>query len=191
MKLKELCDISNGSILSRFRRDTSPSQLPVITVKAAENPEENVSLEWLDDSHPQLLRAQKGDLIMSMTQPNTFIIDDRLAGWVVPSTFAYFHIQDPNQLMVGYLKWFLDASEEYQRQLYLLKNGGGAIQFLKINDLKEVNITLPNMDQQKKVASMMSIIQKETELYQKKMKLQTALMNYQGNQWIKENQHGN
>lgn len=191
MKLKELCDISNGSILSRFHNGNHDEKINVISVKAADNPEAEVYSESLDVSNPQLLRAQKGDLIMSMTQPNVFIIDQRLEGWVVPSTFAYFHIKNPEQLKVGYLKWFFDYSEEYQRQLHLLRNAGNNIQFLKINELKEVNITLPTLAQQQKIANMMATIKKEKALYDKKIELQVKLMNYQGNQYIKENQHGN
>lgn len=191
MKLKELCDISNGSILSRFHNGNHDKKINVISVKAADNLEAEVYSESLDVSNPQLLRAQKGDLIMSMTQPNVFIIDQRLEGWVVPSTFAYFHIKNPEQLKVGYLKWFFDYSEEYQRQLHLLRNAGNNIQFLKINELKEVNITLPTLDQQQKIANMMAAIKNEKALYDKKIELQVKLMNYQGNQYIKENQHGN
>lgn len=191
MKLKELCDISNGSILSRFHNGNHDEKINVISVKAADNPEAEVYSESLDVSNPQLLRAQKDDLIMSMTQPNVFIIDQRLEGWVVPSTFAYFHIKNPEQLKVGYLKWFFDYSEEYQRQLHLLRNAGNNIQFLKINELKEVNITLPTLEQQQKIANMMATIKKEKALYDKKIELQVKLMNYQGNQYIKENQHGN
>lgn len=191
MKLKELCDISNGSILSRFHNGNHDEKINVISVKAADNPEAEVYSESLDVSNPQLLRAQKGDLIMSMTQPNVFIIDQRLEGWVVPSTFAYFHIKNSEQLKVGYLKWFFDYSEEYQRQLHLLRNAGNNIQFLKINELKEVNITLPTLEQQQKIANMMATIKKEKALYDKKIELQVKLMNYQGNQYIKENQHGN
>lgn len=192
MKLKALCEITNGSILSRFKKtDAQKEVLPVLSVKAALGNINDMNTAELEVNHPQLVRAQLGDVIMSMTQPNVFVIDERLSGWVVPSTFAYFHIKEITQLNPYYLKWFFEYSEEYQRQLHLIQNSGNMVQFLKIGELKEVEITLPPMAHQEKIANMMKLIEQEQRLYQQKIEKQKTLMNYIGNQWIKENQNGN
>lgn len=192
MKLKTLCEITNGSILSRFQKpDAKKAALPVLSVKAALGDMEDMSIAELEVDHPQLVRAQQGDVIMSMTQPNVFVIDERLSGWVVPSTFAYFHIKEPTQLNPYYLKWFFEYSEEYRRQLHLIQNSGNMVQFLKIGELKEVEITVPPIEHQEKIAHMMQLIEQEQRLYQQKIEKQKTVMNYMGNQWIKENQNGN
>lgn len=192
MKLKSLCEITNGSILSRFQKiDAKKEWLPVLSVKAALGDRDEKNMTELEVNHPQLVRAQIGDVIMSMTQPNVFVIDEPLSGWVVPSTFAYFHIKDIEQLNPYYLKWFFEYSEEYKRQLHLIQNSGNMVQFLKIGELKEVEITLPSIDKQEKVANMMQLIEQEQKLYQQKIEKQKKMMNYVGNHWIKENNNGN
>lgn len=189
-KLETLCEIKLGTVLSRVKGKEGEGQLfSVISVKAMLG-EEVPMLEKLDPTSGQLVQAEEGDVIVSLTQPNAFVITEKEAGWIIPSTFVCLKIVDKTKLNPYYLQWFLENSHCYKKQIHILKNQGSETNFIKVNDLKNIGLDVPPMEHQEKMTKLMMQKNREKELYKKKISLLETFINEQGNQWIKENQNG-
>ena len=187
MKLSDYCDINVGTVLSRVTsKDNQGESYAVFSIKVALKEEAPTTI-YSNVEKEHLLLAKAGDVVMSLTQQKVFIITEEEAGMIIPSTFAHFRIHQ-KEILSEYLKWYFLHSDAYQRKLHLLQHSGG-VNFLKINDLKQIDLPALSLDKQEKLAKLMHTFEREQELYQQKMALFQAVINDYGNQQLKQGDH--
>ena len=120
--------------------------------------DEFISAESINDKY--LMR--EGDVIVRLRSPSTAVyIGKENEGLLISSLLAVIRIDD-SKLDARYLAYYIN-SHFSQRQLQR-EIKGTAIPMLKTKDLEKLLITVPSMEEQKRVVKFLDLAQKEQNL---------------------------
>lgn len=175
MNLEEIADIKLGMALNRKKADIDlnvKARYSVVSVKNLEDEGyfNNDPFEMFPstDSLPQRYFAEKGDILMRLTDPNTAVhVNEEQEGLLVPSYFVKIKVSDKRYLP-EYVAWYLN-SEETKRELRKVQSGtrvtSTSKKVLGILDIKEMPV-----EKQQRIVDLTQLHQKEKVLYKKLIK---------------------
>lgn len=175
MILEEIADIKLGMALNRKKADIDINVKERYSVVSMKNVEEegyfnNDPFEIFPstDSLPQRYFAEKGDILMRLTDPNTAVyVNEEQEGLLVPSYFVKMKVSDKRYLP-EYVAWYLN-SEETKRELRKVQSGtrvtSTSKKVLGTLDIKEIPI-----EKQQRIIDLTQLHQKEKVLYKKLIK---------------------
>lgn len=171
-KLEDIADVFSGVQISRFI-DEHSKECPVIKNKFINDDILDYSYENVSDNINEKYFSKKGDIIISLSQPNTVSILKE-NGYIIPMYFAIIRLKK------GYDSSFiyhLLNSEVFHKTSYRLLEGG-ALKVIKITDLKNIKITVPNIEKQKKYGEFLNLIDKKNNLLENKKNCNKKLKEY-------------
>lgn len=180
MKLKEIAEIRTGLVLSRKKGDIHDwlhHSYQVVSLKAFSQTgkllldalDVFVAHGAVDDEY----LTHEGDVLVRLREPNIAIhIDSDSSGLVVPSHVAIIRSKYSG-LMNEYLAHYINAHSVQRGMRKALK--GTTIPMIKINDLADLEIALPSVDEQRRISAWIDLANKEIALLEN---LKTAKNHY-------------
>lgn len=166
-KLSDCAEIRTGLILSRkLSREKSKNRYPLLNLKSF-NDDATLNLQLLDvfDSTEALnydYLTHIGDVIVRTSSPYTAIlIDEKTSEMVVSSNFVIIRC-DKKQLLPDYLYWYLNTSE-IKKDIFV-NSAGNMLAAIKPQYFCDMNLILPDLKEQRKIARINLIAKRELEL---------------------------
>ena len=171
-KLEEIAEIYSGVQISRFI-DRESEKMPVIKNKFIDETILDYSFEHVSNDINDKYLSKKGDIIISLSQPNTVSLLNK-EGYIIPMYFAIIRLKK------GYDSYFIYhilQSDLFHKKLYKLLEGG-SLKVIKVNDLKNIKISIPIFDKQKKYGELLNLIDAKNLLLEDKKNCNKKLKEY-------------
>ncbi len=172
MKLKDIAIIRTGLVLSRKKAtsiDIIHKVYKQITLKSFTN---NIFLknDSFDEFHSREeinedYISNTGDVIVRLREPNIAIcIKEHEEGMIIPS---FMSIIRPNKNIIcsEYLAFYLNST--IVKRILKKEIKGTTIPMIKSNDLSQLDITLPSLQEQKEIVEYLKLAQQECNLLEK------------------------
>jgi len=106
----------------------------------------------LNPNHQAKL-VYEGDIVINMMTSECVIISQQHHESILP--YNYTHIEvDKNHIDVYYFVYWMNASPQAKSQLNQFKQGGSLVKKLTLNQLKQLKITLPSLEQQRRIGQL-------------------------------------
>ncbi|MDY0402425.1 restriction endonuclease subunit S [Sulfurovum sp.] len=181
MKLNELANIRVGLPLIRKKGDIHDDvfyRYQVITLKAFSSSgflllnelDEFIASEELSANYI----AEEGDVLVRLREPNLAVyIDQYSAGLIVPALMAI--VKPKKDMNSKYLTYFINSNSA-QRQLKK-ELQGTTIPMLKTSELADLKVTIPSIETQDKIVSVLDLVNKELELLEELKNMKTQFKN--------------
>ncbi|ANV97416.1 hypothetical protein BBW65_00650 [Helicobacter enhydrae] len=132
--------------------------------------------------------TQEGDVLVRLKAPlKAVYITKDYAGYVFSSVMAVIQT-DPNLLLPQYLAHYLNSSIP-QGYFQECSTNGTTMSFLRLMDLRELEIHLPSLELQHKIAQFVCESDKKLALLQEKIKIETSLRNGRFKQFITQGEN--
>lgn len=167
VELSAVADIRSGLILSRkLARKKTEFHYPLLNLKSF-NDDATLNMQTLDvfDSTEALnddYITRIGDIIVRTSSPYTAIlIDGKTSGMVVSSNFVIIRC-DNKRLLPEYLYWYLNTSE-IKKDIFV-SSAGNMLAAIKPQYFCDMNLMLPDLEEQRKIARINLTARKELEL---------------------------
>ena len=162
--LENIAEIFSGIPIFRVTDNNSPLK-PVLKNKLDENNYLEYKHENISDNTDLKYYSKKGDLVISLSQPNT-VYKLNQEGFIIPMYFAIIRLKknyDPSFM------FHILNSNYFHRELYKLLEGG-ALKVIKVSDLKKLSIDVPSYEKQKQYGELLDLIDKKINLKEKSIK---------------------
>ena len=162
VKLKDIGDVFSGVQTSRYI-DENSKEYPIIKNKLEKN--NNIEYYYSNISNninPKYI-SKKGDIIISLAQPNTVSLLHE-EGFIIPMHFGIIRLK--KEYDVSYIYHVL-SSDFFHKKLHVLLEGG-SLKVIKINDLKNIKINVPELKNQEQYGEFFDLIDKKRELLEDK-----------------------
>ena len=172
VKLGDIAEVFSGVQISRFK-DENSKEFPVIRNKFVSENTLEYSLENVSFDINEKYFSKKGDILISLSQPNTVSILKE-NGYIIPMYFAIIRLKkgyDP------YFIYHLLNSGTFHKKLHKLLEGG-ALKVIKVNDLKNIKINIINIRKQKIYGEFLNLIDKKNRLLENKKQCNDKLKEY-------------
>lgn len=165
IKLSEISSVSLGTILTRVNAETHDD---AVTVETISMQEVSYFVGKSDINGEPLFSKIKtskigsceftkvNDIVIGLTSRNAMVIDCSRANKLVASNFLKIRIHDTNLLDPTYLCWLLNENTEIRNYLETSKQGTAAVSVLKVQDIRELEIEIIPITQQRKIANFYS-----------------------------------
>ena len=168
MKLGEVASVRSGLVLKR--KEAKPDQ-PSIVYRAL-NLRSIISNGYLDAAQLDSFSASEvlssdyltheGDIVIRLTAPYTAIlIDKSTAGIIITSNFVVIRV-DSKLMLPSYLAWLLNTPKQ-KKQIYESATGN-MLSAINAKYYANLNLTLLPIDDQRKIAKLNQLAQRETKL---------------------------
>lgn len=165
IKLSEISSVSLGTILTRVNAETHDD---AVTVETISMQEVSYFVGKSDINGEPLFSKIKtskigsceftkiNDIVIGLTSRNAMVIDCSRANKLVASNFLKIRIHDTNLLDPTYLCWLLNENTEIRNYLETSKQGTAAVSVLKVQDIRELEVEIIPITQQRKIAKFYS-----------------------------------
>ena len=169
MKLKHLCNIRSGLVLTRKETKESDGYQYLSLNFRCIRSEGTIDLKEVDTYRTRDLLKNEylthvGDIIVRLTPPYTAVlIDSESTALVISSNFVVIRIKDDN-LLPEFLTWFLN-SKPIKRQLYINATSN-VLGSLKSKSLSDLELVVPPLEIQKKIGQINKLSKHEIQLLQ-------------------------
>lgn len=170
MKLEELSSVRSGLVLSRKQsKKTTNFQYPLINLRSVLS-DGTIDLTEADIYHAiePLKRdylSQKEDIVMRLTAPYTAIlIDQATENMVISSNFVVIRVES-HLVLPEFLFWLLNT-QKVKRTIY--ENAtSNMLSSVNAKFLSNLEVELPPVDMQKKIAQLNLLVRQESQLLKK------------------------
>lgn len=161
-KIDDIAEIYSGVQISRFI-DEDSDKFPIIKNKFVNDYILDYSLEHVSKEINEKYFSKKGDIVISLSQPNTVSLlkED---GYIIPMYFAIIRLNEGYN--PDYIYHLLDSILFHKKLHTLLE--GGALKIIKVADLKNIEIYVPDFEKQKKFGEFLDLIDKKNRLLEAK-----------------------
>ena len=171
-KLDEIAEVFSGVQISRFVENNS-NLTPVIKNKFIKDDILDYSLENVSEGINQKYFSKKGDIIISLSQPNTVSLLNE-EGFIIPMYFAIIRLKKGYDASFMY---HVFNSDIFHKQIHTLLEGG-ALKIIKLSDLKKIKINIPDFEKQKKYGEFLDLIDKKSILLENKKECNKKIKEY-------------
>jgi restriction endonuclease S subunit len=165
MRLKELAAIQTGLVLARARLEKPDNEqltftLSSVTQQGIKRNEFN-KVEVAGKVNEKYLSCD-GDLLIRLSSPNyTALITKENENVLVPSQFALIRLNN-DSIIPAYLQIYLNS--DYMVKLMSKLSEGTVIRVLSVAQIGELDISIPPLQEQKKIVQLYSLIREQREL---------------------------
>lgn len=188
-KLGILSSFRSGLQLSRAQNQNGNESFEYKVIKISdftpsgtlnvENGEKITFANPIPESH----LTQEGDVLVRLKAPlSAAYINKKSAGAVFSSVMAVIQT-DMNQLLPQYLTYYLNSSIP-QGYLQERSSNGTMMSFLRLSDLKELELHLPSLEQQRQIVQFIQESDKKITLLQEKIHAEISLRNERFKQFL-------
>lgn len=179
-KLEEIAEIFSGVQISRFM-DEDSQKYPLIKNKFKKDYILDYSMENISSDINKKYFSKKGDIIISLSQPNTVSLLNE-EGFIIPMYFAIIRLKEEYDSSFIY---HVLESEIFHKKIHTFLEGG-ALKIIKLSDLKKIRINIPEIEKQKQYAEFLDLIDKKNRLLENEKKCYNNFKEY----FIKTQQKG-
>ena len=117
-----------------------------------------VTNEMINDKY----NTQEGDVIVRLRSPSTAVyIDKEDEGLLISSLLAVIRVEN-TKLDPRYLAYYINS--HFSQRLLQREIKGTAIPMLKTKDLERLELSVPSLEEQKKVVSYLDLAQRDRQL---------------------------
>ena len=171
-KLEEIAEIFSGVQISRFK-DKFSKKYPVIKNKFLKDEILEYDLVNISNGINQKYFSKKGDIIISLSQPNKVSILHE-EGYIIPMYFAVIRLKESFD---PFFIYHLLDSEGFHKQLYSFLEGG-SLKIIKVSDLKRIQIRIPDYEKQVEYAKFFNLVDRKNQLLTDKKRCNEKLKEY-------------
>lgn len=171
-KLEDIAEVFSGVQISRFIDEKSELH-PVIKNKLINDNLLDYSFENISNDLNEKYLSKKGDIIISLSQPNTVSLLQE-NGFIIPMYFTVIRLKkEYNPFFIYHLL----NSDLFHKKLHKLLEGG-ALKVIKVADLRKIKINIPNLDKQKEYGEFLNLIDKKINLLEDKKNCNKKIKEY-------------
>lgn len=179
IKLNEIADITQGSILTRIKSDNGTKfdaytmqQLSYYVNSSDEQGDFN-TVDVLDDKKPNICLSKKNDLILGLTSGKAMIVEED--NKLILSNFIRIRINDTNLCNPDFLCWMLNENKEVQKSMKALNQGSTRVGIITPNFIKDLEINLIPVQKQIKIGRVYQLQRKKTRIVKNKIELENSI----------------
>lgn len=178
VSLSELASIRSGLVLSRKRSQEERGEMYALLTLRSVKEDGELDMSAIDryvsvGVLPNTYQTSVGDVIVRLTWPySAVLIDEQKAGMLVSSHFVIIR-PDRERLNSGYLHWILNRPA-MRRRIYE-NTSANMLNAVRPQFFSELKISLPPMVEQRKIAKLQALHQREQFLMKLLMKERSQL----------------
>lgn len=154
MRIKEIANVSAGTLVSRLKEDPQGKTYYLYDQYAHAKDQ----IKYLDYEHEykpvsvsdtkNLIFVEQEDLIVNLSSCEVAYPDDEHVGFILPYNYCKIVIKEDAEVAPNYIRSWFNESPEAKKQLHLLTQGASLVKKLSIQQIKQLNITLPDVERQ-------------------------------------------
>lgn len=178
VSLSELASIRSGLVLSRKRSQEERGEMYALLTLRSVKEDGELDMSAIDryvsvGVLPNTYQTSVGDVIVRLTWPySAVLIDEQSAGLLVSSHFVIIRPNN-DRLDSGYLHWMLNR-QSTRRRIYE-NTSANMLNAVRPQFFSELKISLPPMVEQRKIAKLQTLHQREQFLMKLLMKERSQL----------------
>lgn len=183
MKIEEITHVTTGSLVSRLQEDPSgevyylydqyahaKDQLHYISSR-----HEYRTVRLLDTKN--LVLIERNDLIINLSSCEVAYPKEEHIGFILPYNYCKITV-DSQQVIPNYLRSWFNESPEAKKQLHLNIQGATLVKKLSVQQIKKLNIALPDLQYQKLIGNLfMARLLKELKYKERESLLNKLISN--------------
>ena len=94
-----------------------------------------------------------GDIVINMMTSECVIVSQQHHESILPYNYTHIEI-DTAHIDANYFVYWMNASSQAKSQLNQFKQGGSLVKKLTLNQLKQLKMTLPPLEQQQRIGKL-------------------------------------
>ncbi|KAA9272590.1 restriction endonuclease subunit S [Staphylococcus epidermidis] len=106
----------------------------------------------LSSTH-QAKMVHTGDIVINMMTSECVIVSQQHHESILPYNYTHIEI-DTTHIDANYFVYWMNASAQAKSQLNQFKQGGSLVKKLTLNQLKQLKMTLPSLEQQQRIGKL-------------------------------------
>lgn len=185
MKIAEIANVSQGSILTRIKSVNSKG----VSIEALTMQELSYYCNQSDvipmpncvvvdnERFNNCLISKEHDVIIGLSSGNAMVIEKDRTNKLVLSNFAVIRINDLNILDPYYLCWLLNEDRRVKAQLTSLTQKTSRVIIIPISTFKDVEIECIDIERQRKIGAIYDLTRRDTRIKRQKTKLRNKILN--------------
>ncbi len=183
-KLDEITNISQGSILTRIEDKSFGTSFETITM--SELSYYNLQSDAAPVAKSVLVRDKNiekctftkyHDIVIGLASGKAMVIKKERENKLVLSNFAVLRIKDENIVDPYYLCWVINENSSFSKKMTSLFQSSSRVFIILLSDLKEITISLPSIDVQRKIGRIYDLSRQITRLKHSKAELNKKIIN--------------
>lgn len=179
LKLNDIADITQGSILTRIKTDSGTKydaytmqQLSYYVNSSDEHGNFN-TVDVLYDKIPNICLSQKYDLILGLTSGKAMIVEED--NKLILSNFIRIRINNTNLCNPDFLCWMLNENKDVQKSMKALNQGSTRVGIITPNFIKDLEINLIPIQKQIEIGRIYQLQRKKTRIVKNKIELENSI----------------
>ena len=163
-KLSEIAEVIQGSILTRIKPDSQFDETVELDSISMQELSYIVGLSDVSDNHGKIkilknkkdscVLTQQKDIVVGLSSKKAFVVDEKRSNSLLLSNFALVRVNDFNVLDPYYFCWLLNENLHFQKYIDQKTQGSANVIILSINNLKDIEIALPDIEKQKLIGKI-------------------------------------
>ncbi|SII92108.1 Type I restriction modification DNA specificity domain [Mycobacteroides abscessus subsp. abscessus] len=101
----------------------------------------------------QAKMVHTGDIVINMMTSECVIVSQQHHESILPYNYTHIEI-DTARIDANYFVYWMNASSQAKSQLNQFKQGGSLVKKLTLNQLKQLKMTLPPLEQQQRIGQL-------------------------------------
>ncbi|MDM7881659.1 restriction endonuclease subunit S [Staphylococcus borealis] len=101
----------------------------------------------------QAKMVHTGDIVINMMTSECVIVSQQHHDSILPYNYTHIEI-DTARIDANYFVYWMNASSQAKSQLNQFKQGGSLVKKLTLNQLKQLKMTLPPLEQQQRIGKL-------------------------------------
>ena len=191
IKLIEIADITQGSILTRIKSDNgikfnayTMQQLSYYVNSSDECGVFN-EVSVLNDRVPNLCLSQENDLILGLASGKAMVVEE--SNNLILSNFIRIRIKDGQICDYNFLCWMMNENKELQRYMQVNIQGSTRVGIISPNFIKDLEINLIPIEKQREIGSIYQLQRRKTRIVRGKNEIENAIYKITLNDVYKNN----
>ncbi|WP_049382269.1 restriction endonuclease subunit S [Staphylococcus hominis] len=160
-KISQLFTFHNGSLINRLEVvETSQGvTLPIYDQRMMEFDDGEFQPTTHQPKHVTLSTTHQakmvhtGDIVINMMTSECVIVSQQHHDSILPYNYTHIEI-DTAHIDPNYFVYWMNASSQAKSQLNQFKQGGSLVKKLTLNQLKQLKMTLPPLEQQQRIGKL-------------------------------------
>lgn len=175
MRIEDIADVYQGITLSRIRNSKNDDIEKTLIYSFIDGGKRYIMIPKDKESNSEIPFTKKDMILLNITSFRASIIEEHEEGMVIPSTFIILSAKDGVNPI--YLEWYINEGQAFYKSLYLIKQGS-VITSIPIQSLREIEVDIPSIEIQNKIANMSNLMKQRKKLLEKKEKLFKDILKY-------------
>jgi len=185
MKLEELCTIKTGAPTSRAKKiaeDVEPREVKVLLPRAMQGGaiiDEELAIEMVGEVKEENF-TREGDVVIKLSTPyDSVYIDKAHEGIMITSFGMVLRKKDDAELDMRFLSLFLNLPQTNSVLQAVSTGQSAAMAMLKRQTVADIEISLPPLERQEKLASLFQVVRERKNQYERLIELDNELVTSQ------------